>query len=351
MYINFSALYLSIKRLTEVVDQNTIGTASGLGSISAVPTDGLQRVALIAAFEEATIRWLNEASFPTLGELIISGKLSPGAFFTHYGSFYGKGITDSAARFDEGKPLKQIPIIHTKLDTYYNGANIIMQAHPENFTSISARVEFSGRKRLFVVARLTKSKLPTLSAQAYAIGHLHEGKRKQILLTDRFNRLNWQMEVFCTQIECFMKADDISRPMKGALKRLSKISEARIKKAFAEIVDEPFIPKDWGGERSDLYSTNVILQGERVATAFAFKGPSKFKPLTVADLGKNGDQISRLFSEPADLFILQHCHQITSAVRDHMRAFATRINRLRPFTLIDGADTIRILKAYKKLSF
>jgi hypothetical protein len=34
-----------------------------------------------------------------------------------------------------------------------------------------------------------------------------------------------------------------------------------------------------------------------------------------------------------------------------MRAFATRIGQLRPFSIIDGADTVRILKAFGKLGF
>ena len=92
----------------------------------------------------------------------------------------------------------------------------------------------------------------------------------------------------------------------------------------------------------------MILDGNRISTAFALKGPAKFKPLTLAEMGKNGDQIDRLFTEPADLVIVQHCHNITPAVRGMMRAYATRIHNLKMFCLIDGNDTLRILKAYKK---
>jgi hypothetical protein len=95
----------------------------------------------------------------------------------------------------------------------------------------------------------------------------------------------------------------------------------------------------------------IRIAGQQLSAAFAFKGPAKPRPLTVADLGKNGDQISRLFAEPCDFVVLQHCHNVTAAVRDPMRAFATRIGRLRPFCIIDGADTVRILRAYGKLEF
>jgi hypothetical protein len=159
------------------------------------------------------------------------------------------------------------------------------------------------------------------------------------------------MEVYCPHIDQFENVNMVRSPTKRELEGLAEIPEKEIKGAFAEIIGEPFVPKDWGGEQSDLFSTRVSVNGNFLATAFVFKGPAKFKPLTVADLGKNGDQISRLFKEPADFVVLQHCHQITSAVRDHMRAFATRIGQLRPFCLIDGADTVRVLKAHSKLGY
>jgi hypothetical protein len=138
------------------------------------------------------------------------------------------------------------------------------------------------------------------------------------------------------------------RPEKSDLDALRNIPEREIKKAFAEIIGEPNVPKDWGGERSDLFSDRVRLDDKRIATALMFKGPAQFAPLTPAGLGKNGDQIDRLFSEPADLLILQHCHEITPAVRGQMRAYAQQIGKLKLFCIIDGYDTLRLLHAYKK---
>jgi hypothetical protein len=132
------------------------------------------------------------------------------------------------------------------------------------------------------------------------------------------------------------------------LSTLKTIAESDIKTAFAEIIGEPDVPKDWGGEKSDLFSTRLILDGDRISAAFAFKGPSKFVPMTMAHLGKNGDQIERLFSEPARLLVLQHCHVITPPVRAMMRAFAQQVSNLRLFCLIDGYDTLRLLRAYEK---
>jgi hypothetical protein len=138
---------------------------------------------------------------------------------------------------------------------------------------------------------------------------------------------------------------------KANLARLKLVPESRIKRAFAEIIGEPFVQKDWGGERSDLFTSRVRIQGDRISTAFVFKGPAQFQPMTLAQLGKNGDQIDRLFTEPADLFVLQHCHEITPPVRGAMRAYAQQIGRPRLYCVIDGYDTIRLLEAYGKCGF
>jgi hypothetical protein len=135
------------------------------------------------------------------------------------------------------------------------------------------------------------------------------------------------------------------------LEPLKAIPEQAIKTAFAEIVGELVVPNDWSGERSDLFSDRVVLNGSRISTAFAFKGPAQFRPMAMAQLGKNGDQIDRLFSEPADLLVLQHCHEITTPVRAAMRAYAQQMGKPRLFCLIDGYDTIRLLRAYDKCGF
>ena len=72
--------------------------------------------------------------------------------------------------------------------------------------------------------------------------------------------------------------------------------------------------------------------------------------MTLTHLGKNNDQIVRLSHEPAEVLIVQHAHEIRSAVRETLRAFATSLGTVRRrYCLIDGADSLRILQAYGKL--
>jgi len=63
-------------------------------------------------------------------------------------------------------------------------------------------------------------------------------------------------------------------------------------------------------------------------------------------LGKNNDQIVRLAQEPAEILIVQHCHEIKPAVRSTLRAFAVRPFGSRRYCLIDGKDSLRFLLAY-----
>lgn len=131
------------------------------------------------------------------------------------------------------------------------------------------------------------------------------------------------------------------------------ISERAFKDGIQRIIDEPGEFTDWGGERNDLFTSRVVLDGRRVSTAFAFKGPGlRAKRLTPAVLGKNGDQLQRLFQAPAELFVIQYHGQIDEQVLADMRTFAIAKSVTAAqgteilYGVIDGADTSRLLAAY-----
>lgn len=126
---------------------------------------------------------------------------------------------------------------------------------------------------------------------------------------------------------------------------MGRISEFAFKQCICELLcDTP--QKDWSGESSDHYTAGLHLNGKRISAALLLKGPANFTPMTAKRLGKNGDQIFRLSTEPADILIVQHCHEITPAVRATLRAFAVQPGRARRYCLIDGKDSYRLLKAY-----
>lgn len=128
---------------------------------------------------------------------------------------------------------------------------------------------------------------------------------------------------------------------------MRKIPEDHVKKSFASILGDA-TKKDWGGEFDDHYTT-LHAGGKRYEAAFLLKGPSDFREIVPAHLGKNADQIYRLSCTPAGLLIVQHSHEIGIAVRATLKAFAYNPAHIRRYCLIDGKDTYRILKAYGHL--
>jgi hypothetical protein len=131
------------------------------------------------------------------------------------------------------------------------------------------------------------------------------------------------------------------------------VSEAAFKKGIEKIVRELGGKKDWGGERNDLHTTRLKLKTKRVGAAFAFKGPGKkAKTLTPGMMGKNGDQIQRLFQTDAEVFFVQYWRDIGEAVLEQMRTFAVVKsiadgNRVH-YGAIDGTDSYRLVRAYPK---
>lgn len=125
--------------------------------------------------------------------------------------------------------------------------------------------------------------------------------------------------------------------------------EEKIKEGFKKIIGEIGLFKDWGGEKSDLYTTKVYLKNNRIATAIAFKGRGTKGKLVPSKMGKNGDQIGRLFSEPAQLFLVVYNRQIESSIISQMQAFAIGkaiSGKNIYYGVIDGNDLNRLASAY-----
>lgn len=338
--------YLNQRRVMELVGANSIAPRLG-GRISYGGDDYLQRLAALSSLKDALVDWLRAANPPTLGQLLIKDTLAPNTLFTLYTNLFCRGLPKIRNALDKGKTAVPPAEAYAKFDDLRPGWRVSFRFHHEHLTSTSAWAELSGQKPLFVLGAATAIKGNTIEAIPWVIANPipHLGRPVTPVGGQWWNRL----EVFPDAIDSFAKMRDapFSRT-KRDLELLRAVPERDVKQAIAEIIGEPDVPKDWGGERSDLFSSRVRLGGKRISAAFAFKGPAEFKPLTFAGLGKNGDQIDRLFTEPADLLVLQHCHQITPAVRGAMRAYAQRMGNPRLFCVIDGYDTVRLLRAYKK---
>lgn len=150
--------------------------------------------------------------------------------------------------------------------------------------------------------------------------------------------------------------DDIDSfcKVKTTLKNINKepILERDFKNGLQKILNEEGEFKDWGGETDDLFSTRLIMSGRRFSVAFGLKGRGTSGKLVPRKMGTQADQIQRLFSDPADIFLVQYCGQIDRSIIVQMEAFAIAksvlMNKRIYYGIIDGQDTSRIIEAYKE---
>lgn len=150
-------------------------------------------------------------------------------------------------------------------------------------------------------------------------------------------------ENFIEDFDEFSRVRSVDKP--DDVEPMRHISETAFKTCLAKILGDS-VKKDWGGEMSDHFSSQLHLAGRRVTGAFLLKGPARFRPMTLNHLGKNNDQIFRLSQEPAEVLFVQHCHDIETAVRATLRAFAVQPGRPRRYCLIDGRDSLWLLRSY-----
>jgi hypothetical protein len=129
-----------------------------------------------------------------------------------------------------------------------------------------------------------------------------------------------------------------------------RMPENAFKQGVARILNETGEFKDWGGEKGDLFTTQLAMVGKRFAAAFAFKGPGTSGRLTPARLGKNGDQIQRLFTTDAEVFVVQYWDRIDESVLTQMghaavaKSYAT--GKKIYYGVMDGRDSSRLIAAY-----
>lgn len=259
----------------------------------------------------------------------------------YWGLFTFKGVSAALMAEYKGKTFK--PGTVTGQISFgeddYEVLGSLANEHVYSDTSVG----FLGAKRRALVLGQFERQGDRIELFPFAIGDL---------VTDMSGfSISWgsQVRLHPIQIETFARAQDVPTATPAQVKRLLSIPEEYVKNAFAEIIGEPFVPKDWGGEKSDLTTSRVFYDGAPRTAAFIFKGPSVSGVMHPANMGKRGDQLVRAFEEPVELVVVQHCNQVASSVVKFAEALAASPANPKRYCIIDGADTYRILRAYGKL--
>lgn len=152
-------------------------------------------------------------------------------------------------------------------------------------------------------------------------------------------------QITIDDIDSFEKVKTVSQSQQNIA-----VLEKWLKQGIQLILNEPGDFQDWGGETDDLLSTRLILNKERKTVAFGLKGRATNGTLTPKKMGKNGDQIQRLFRAPAEVFLVQYWNTIDESVIEQMKICAIGKSfsegRKIYFGIIDGQDTTRLMIAY-----
>jgi hypothetical protein len=152
------------------------------------------------------------------------------------------------------------------------------------------------------------------------------------------------------EIDSFRRMLDVPAPSVARFASPLDLLERDVKDLLAAIIGEPFVPRDHGGELGDLFSTRVMFQGRPTAACFVLKGRGLRTKLTPRWIGKNGDQLTWMLAQPADLFVVQHVGEVSTAVHrqleDAVLARRSRGHVQALGSVWDGVDLARLFVAH-----
>jgi hypothetical protein len=330
------AWYFSAQRIVELVKE---GTARNEIIRVLERANGPFAGGIIGNFiGEPVVKWIEENKIQPFHKLAALGLLKVGSVFTYDGHFYGKGF---------GSVNKTgIGSLSEDVSAYILGQRLVIEFGLAGITTDTAYTRLSGSTSLFALCTITKIDSGVIQAIPYVIGDLIESNEFGLDL-----RLRNTLRISLPEVDQFKSVDFLWNPTPAKFNKLKDVSEQKVKEVFCKLLGEIDVPKDWGGEESDIFSGNMSMDGQRFTSAFLLKGPARFHEMTMADCGKNGDQIYRLFNTPAEIFVIQHCHKIQPSVRRTVEAFAaSEYSRNCRYIIIDGYDTCRILRSHGVLT-
>ncbi len=338
--LKVTSWYVNTGRIVQVLGEGCF-TKEMAGRLKRVAGSQMEKGLLVAMMSELTVDFIRTHSIRPLEQMLIQGTLNTGSLFTFDARFRSKGLSARDCNSNGGNVT-----LKCSLKDFGVPKEIVIKFHQSGLTTDSAWGALSGQPSVFVTGYVDEISDNTISCRPLVIGDLVESVGAHSFES----KFSGSLEIRPEEFDAFSGVDFRRRIATKELDQLKCVSEDRVKKAFADILGEPDVPKDWGGEQCDLYSSKIVVDGQRTVCAFAFKGPSKFKPMEPSDCGKNGDQIVRLFDTGADVLVLQHCHAIKPAVRRTMEAFArSDFKKMRRFCLFDGYETLAVLKHFDRL--
>lgn len=288
--------------------------------------------------------WMGKHSVPSLDLAIAMERCSRGVMVWCELPFHWSEVASERRQRHAGATDVRSSF-HVTMDV--DGGQLLVHGtfDPIRLTSSTANSELSDVRTQFMLAQVVSVTQDEIELRPLAIatrllseaaGWPHQSHR-----ADDGQRIS------PSDVEQFqgVNFNEIADP--NALSFMQTVPELEVKRTLAQLLGEPVIPKDWGGEQSDLWTTRLRVNGKHHTAAFLLKGPAGgrlSRPMTIGMLGQNGDQLQRLANTPAEVLVVQHCHEIRPEVVAMLRGLASDFRNVRHFMVLDGYDSYAILR-------
>lgn len=212
----------------------------------------------------------------------------------------------------------------------------------EHCVGSTGRMMLSGHKHCAVIGWKQEDE-EGITVDPIAIGYLVNGA-----LHDGPYLESNAYQVWPQEIDQFAAVDFSRQARKAAREAVANMVEADIKSKLAAILGEPFLDKDNPAERSDLFTARAILNGVPTSLALVLKGRGAPHKITLVHLGKNGDQLQKAFTEPANVVGVIHTGRIDPTIRRDLddKCFVqhARLGRMRRWMILDGEDLAKVFE-------
>ena len=146
--------YLNLRRVAELTGGRPSETKE-LASISDVD-EQTRKLWLLAYFKNRITEWIGGANPPSLDELILKNKLKENTIFTHFSTYYFKGLSKTRQALTKGSAQIPMAEAYSKLDDLREGLRVRFSFSHEHLTSNSSWSELSGQKKVLIIG-LTKN--------------------------------------------------------------------------------------------------------------------------------------------------------------------------------------------------
>jgi hypothetical protein len=320
--------FVHFRRIQTVVAGPVMVSIDGeSGALPALP-EGLKLTRLRQIYTSNLLRWCRATKVPSLAARI--GSNEPGVCLSVEELASCKNVREVARAVS----VRVDPTCDRRVELRYS---------TEHLTSETARTQLEEGDVFAVVGTVTKMDTDLVVVEPMVIGSPWPIAESPEILPG----LEWYVDEWSRipmeAIDQFAKA--ASEPLPSDSEPMKDVTERAFKQCLAELLGDT-VPNDWGGETSDYFTSHMSIDGRSYTAAFLLKGPARFSPMETSHLGKNQDQLLRLTEEPAEILVLQHCHEVTSGVRKLVRMLSLQPTRSRRYCVMDGRDSLRLLRAY-----